>query len=105
MLKAFGKELAKNYMAQHGNAKNADIKRLKNFIFDVYEYMSHKPEYKALTIIGLTTLTIGALTPIFKYMNEKRRIDNEFKLKRYKIDKEMEIKIRTVSIHDKKGDK
>ena len=38
-------------------------------------------------------------------MNEKRRIDNEFKLKRYKMDKEMEIKIRTVRIHDKKGDK
>ena len=104
-MKEFGKEVVRAHMNQHGNAKNADIKRLKNFIFDVYEYISHKPEYKALTIIGLTTLTINALTPIFKYMNEKRRIDNEFKLKRYKMDKEMEIKIRTVRIHDKKGDK
>lgn len=102
MLKVFVKEVVKNHMTQHGNAKNADIKRLKNFIFDVYEYASHKPEYKAFIIIGLTTI---ALRPIFKYMNEKRRIDNEFKLKRYKIDKEMEIKIRTVSIRDKKGDK
>lgn len=102
MIGTFVKEVVKSYTNQHGNAKNADIKRLKNFIFDVYEYASHKPEYKAFIIIGLTTI---ALRPIFKYMNEKRRIDNEFKIKRYKIDKEMEIKIRTINVHDKKGDK
>ena len=95
-----GKYAFDKYSAEHGNGKNAEIKRLQNFLFNIYDYFKDTKEGKILLTFILAKSAFNAAQPLFNEIKEMYKIKKDAELRKYEICKKYELKEKMETIHE-----